>query len=391
MKILLSGGGIAGLAAAIQFHRSGNELTIIDSAKSFQNLGYGLSLEGFVLELMDQLGLLGELKARELPIEAFEIIQLTDNQPIRTLPKATFDAMVGGMVPIARADLHGILYEAARQSLDVRFDTRIADISQANNSTAATVTFSDNSTDTFDMVVVAEGLRSSTRQLLWGDAGWKPFDIAYAAATIDQLHSFKVGRAYMYRGVGKSIAFFPITDRKIVIQAYMRGVDANIAQRSHTKAALLETFKDAAPHITQLLEAIGPDDYIFYDSIAMIDLPKLFQGRVVILGDAGYCPTFLSGMGASLGLLGAKILHDAIASKGSIDDALQRYDEVMQSIAQHFQSNAISNMERELPPSAEQAESVNAMMRSVPLSLLEQSSRKELTIEQHLLDTSTKL
>jgi 2-polyprenyl-6-methoxyphenol hydroxylase-like FAD-dependent oxidoreductase len=274
MKILVSGGGIAGLVAAMLLHRSGHEVTVIDKAQSFQKLGYGLSLKGFGIELIDQLGLLAELKQHELPITIFEIYR-SDNKPIRTIPKATIDVITGGAIPVARAELHGVLYEAAKRQLPIRFDTQITAIK--HQAGKERVTLSDHETAEYDLVVVAEGLRSSTRQLLWNSEGWQPFDIMYAAAIINQPHDFTPGHAYTYRGIGKTIAFFPVTKEQVVIQAYFR-TSGKSPSHAQAKDLLLETYGDFAPHVIGLLRSISHDDYFFYDRVAMIELPSLAKG-----------------------------------------------------------------------------------------------------------------
>jgi 2-polyprenyl-6-methoxyphenol hydroxylase-like FAD-dependent oxidoreductase len=387
MNILISGGGIAGSAAGLLLHRAGHKVTIIDKAPSFQKLGYGLSLKGFGIDLIEQLGLLPQLKKHELPISVFEVYS-SGNKLLREIPKHMVDAITGGAIPVARAELHGVLYDAAKKVAPFTFGTHITGIQHL--SSTEQVSFSNGKTQEFDLVVVAEGLRSSTRQLLWvTDEGWQPFDITYAAAVINQPHGFKIGHAYSYRGIGKTLAFFPVTNNQVAIQGYFRGVYGRVKERSHAKDILLETFGDFPPHIVQLLEAISPDDYIFYDSIAMVKPASLSQERVVLLGDAGYCPTFLSGMGASLSLLGAKILSDSLHASPDVETALDTYNATMQPIATHFQDNAQFNMIRELPTNAIKAALMNTVMRVAPFSLLTRSASKQLSIEQRLISKPT--
>src|SRR5262249_13673198 len=119
--------------------------------------------------------------------------------------------------------------------------------------------------------------------------------------------------------------------------------------------------------------------------ITMVELPVLCEGCVVMLGDAGYCPTFLSGMGASLSLLGAKVLSDAIKSEGGVSQALARYNGIMRPVAAHFQANARSNMLRELPTNAVRAAMFNAGLRIMPLPLITKKVGKQLTVEKQLL------
>src|SRR4030095_5016118 len=99
IKILISGGGIAGLTAAIYLHKAGHDIKIIDKAKSFQRLGYGLSLKNFGIEILKQLELLEELKTYALPIDLFNMYN-SKGRLIRSFPKKSIDEMTGGAIPV---------------------------------------------------------------------------------------------------------------------------------------------------------------------------------------------------------------------------------------------------------------------------------------------------
>lgn len=117
----------------------------------------------------------------------------------------------------------------------------------------------------------------------------------------------------------------------------------------------------------------------------MIELSSYATKHVVLLGDAAYCPTFLSGMGASLSLLGAKVLNESLKSSANIKDALSRYNNLMFQLAQHFQKNARSNMKRELPQSKIQAAISNFIISAIPLSIMKKRIGKQLMVEKQLV------
>jgi 2-polyprenyl-6-methoxyphenol hydroxylase-like FAD-dependent oxidoreductase len=181
------------------------------------------------------------------------------------------------------------------------------------------------------------------------------------------------------------IAFFPVTDTKIVLQAYFKALANADRHDEDAKKFLIETYKKFTPKVTQLLTAISSNDYTFYDSIAMIELETFVQEQVVLLGDAGYCPTFLSGMGASLSLLGAKVLSESLQLLPDIRDALKRYDSIVHPIAMHFHKNARSNMSRELPQNPTQAAILNVVMHYLPFSVIAKGVTRQLNIERKLL------
>jgi 2-polyprenyl-6-methoxyphenol hydroxylase-like FAD-dependent oxidoreductase len=72
----------------------------------------------------------------------------------------------------------------------------------------------------------------------------------------------------------------------------------------------------------------APDYY--FDVAAQIDMPHWSQGRVVLVGDAGYCPSPLSGQGTSVALIGAYVLAGELAAAGGVyQTAFHQYEEAL--------------------------------------------------------------
>lgn len=91
------------------------------------------------------------------------------------------------------------------------------------------------------------------------------------------------------------------------------------------KRIVIDAFSDYGSwKIPQLLDAVRADPEFFFDAASQIHLPTWHRGRVVLVGDAGYCPAFLSGRGTSLALTGARILTDELGRCG--DDHTAAFD-----------------------------------------------------------------
>ena len=116
-----------------------------------------------------------------------------------------------------------------------------------------------------------------------------------------------------------------------------------------------------------LVDQVADRQEMFCDNVGMVTLPHLFKGRVVALGDAGYCPTFLSGMGASLALVGARGLDLALRTESNnVPAALQRFSDIMQPIIAHYQQNAAENVRTMLDTSPAHALLHKWMVRLSP-------------------------
>ena len=197
MKIAISGAGIAGLTAALYLHHQKHEVYVFEKAQSFTNQGYGLSVKTFGVDILKELGLFENLKTKGLAVSAFNLYRSGGNL-IRKIPATVFEQMTGGAIPVSRGGLHQVLYDAVADVIPVIFNKQIVEIDHLSNSES--VHFKDGNYQEFDLLIIAEGLRSSTRKLLFGDEGWVPFDIAYMAAQINNAHDFNLGEAYSFRG-----------------------------------------------------------------------------------------------------------------------------------------------------------------------------------------------
>jgi 2-polyprenyl-6-methoxyphenol hydroxylase-like FAD-dependent oxidoreductase len=251
---------------------------------------------------------------------------------------------------ILRGDLAAILYEAARPGVNYLFDDTITALEQDTNSVL--VTFEKAAPRRFDLVVGADGLHSVTRQLAFGTQ-------AEALGSLGLLNAWFTipaeieleGWYLMYNAPrGRVISIRPgrfPSEQKAALS--VRSTESFERCDIDRQIDLLEShFADAGWEAARLLRAAraAPDFYL--DSIGQVRLDRWSQGRVVLLGDAGYCPSPLTGLGTSLALVGAYILAGELAAstttmreESALDDAFDRYESRMRPYVEQGQ---------ELPP-----------------------------------------
>lgn len=359
----------------------GEQPTIIEKALSFQKLGgYVLSLKTFGLRLIGELGIGENLNQRSLAFKSLRFCR-PDGKRIQEYSQEIAQETTNGAALVLRSELHEILYEAVRNTLPVRFGVHIASMVQSGRE--AEVTFSNGQQEVFDVVIIAEGLRSSTRTMLWQKKGIQPFGVLYSATSVDYRHGLDTRSIHAYLGAGKIIFFMPVSEYRTMIQSYFRGE----ASGHLPKRLLLDTFRSFSSRVLMVLEAIRREDSVFYDSVALVSLRSLFEGRVVFVGDAGYCPSFLSGMGASLALLGGKVLAQALAETSKDPSAaFIAYEEKMRPVISHFQKTAHANMNHLLSESRGRELVRNAVMRWLPPALVARQIGKQFKVEERLLE-----
>lgn len=346
-KILISGGGIAGLAAAKFLSGQGHNVTIIDRASSFTKAGFLISLKSFGVRIMDELGLMEELQAASSPSEFVSFLE-QDEQVIQRISYEKMNENIERSVLISRGGLHHVLYENLKDQVNVLFNTTISGITSTGEKIE--VTFSDGHKMMPDLVIISEGLRSSTRERYFTDSRMEDFNTLYMGGRLQTEHSYKVGDFKIYIDVNKMLSIYPIANNEIAIQCYIHhtGDLATIKQKS--AELLLSAFSNYGIEFNDLLNRFIREGMMFIDKMGMVDAPNLVNGDLVLLGDAGYCPTALSGMGASLSIYGAKALSHFISKNpDDLRSACSNYNTLMQPIIHKFQGNARNNASSFIP------------------------------------------
>ncbi|RKO72081.1 FAD-binding protein [Sphingobacterium puteale] len=347
--ILISGAGIAGLTAANFLAKQGHNITVIDRSPSFSKAGFLISLKSFGVKIMDELGLTQNLQAESSPSETVHFVE-TNEQIIQSIEYDKMHENIERSVLITRGGLHYVLYEAIKNDVNIFFDTTISQLEDKSDKTK--VTLSNGSSIDVDLVIVSEGLRSPTRERYFTNYQLEDFNTLYVGGKLKQNHGKQVGVFKVYIDVNKMLSIYPIAEEEIAIQCYIRSSEDIGYIKNNASSILKGTFADYNPEVKQLLENFLDDGLFFMDKMGMVNAPNLRNGRLVLLGDAGYCPTALSGMGASLSIYGAKALAHYIAEyPDDILTACDSYNTLMQPIVEKFQTNAKNNAASFLPKS----------------------------------------
>jgi 2-polyprenyl-6-methoxyphenol hydroxylase-like FAD-dependent oxidoreductase len=111
------------------------------------------------------------------------------------------------------------------------------------------------------------------------------------------------------------------------------------------------------------------------DVISQIRMPSIVKGRIALVGDAAHCPTFMSGMGASLALQGARLLAQNLATHGSVPSAFASYERAITPIAERYQKSALRMKTVLLDRRPWIAKLRNFGLRFTPSSLMNQQMR----------------
>jgi 2-polyprenyl-6-methoxyphenol hydroxylase-like FAD-dependent oxidoreductase len=311
-SILVVGAGIAGPALAHWLRRAGFATTVVERAPAPLPGGHAVDLRGAARTAVARMGLLPAVRDARLRTTSSTTVDAA-GQALRTV--AAEDHGGDGElaeIEILRGDLARILRAAS--DAEFRYDSHLVGLD--DDGTGVRATFADGRSERFDVVVGADGLHSRVRALTFGPGGIRPLGTTIALWTVPN-HLGLRDTALDHADGDRFTGVRPVGDgsNAIVYLAFPTpaaepgDVDG---QRSLVRSVATGMGWEVPRFVSALDTA--PDLYVV--PCAQVVLPAWSRGRVGLLGDAGYCPSPLSGLGTAVALVGAYVLAGELRAAG---------------------------------------------------------------------------
>ncbi|WP_280269842.1 FAD-dependent monooxygenase [Nocardia wallacei] len=333
-RILVSGGGIAGNAVALQLLRSGISVTVVERAPAPRPGGQAVDLRGAGREAAERMGLMPGIRKYQLEELGISYID-PRGHTYANLSMEDFDGKGPvAEIEITRGDLNQVLLDevaAAGGEPDYRYGEWIEALTQDDD--GVEVAFASGRTERFDLVVGADGVHSATRRLAFGpEERYSTFLGGYASFfTIPTPPGVRPGWFALQTVPGAAVGIRPDHDPATSKAILTLLAEPDPALRRDTAAQqrlIRRMLADAGWHSPAILDAMTTTHDFYFDELARIDMPSLAAGRVTLVGDAGYCGSPMTGMGTAMAIVGAYILTGEIAAgPGDLPAALRRYED----------------------------------------------------------------
>ena len=354
-RVLLIGGGIAGLSTAIALARRGIHCDVVEL--SDEALGASMGISGRAAEALDELGIYDQMYEQATPwARDSKVASFFDatGRLISELPERPEWPGYKTALGVYRPVLLAVMAENA-QKLGVEIRRGITAETINDTGDVVDVTFTDGQKGQYDFVVGADGIGSATRARIFPDVP-KPTYAGQISVRWSALGPAIQPEGWYLGPVGK-LGFFHLPQGMVCVAAVVD--EAEYHRKTDEEAySLVTRLLDSytAPAIVEIRDKLTPKDKIIIRPFEWVFLPEAwYRGRVLLIGDAAHATTAHMGMGGGMALEDSVVLAQCVASNSSVPEAFQAFMDRRLSRARTVveTSIALSNLEQSGAPRSE--------------------------------------
>jgi 2-polyprenyl-6-methoxyphenol hydroxylase-like FAD-dependent oxidoreductase len=311
--VLISGAGVAGPTLAFWLARHGFRPTVVERAQGQRSSGNPVDVRGAAVRVAERMGVLPRLRDAATHVPGLTFVTASG----RRIGPLALGRPHGDELEVSRADLAAVLCDAAHDDAEFLFDDSVTTLHQ--DGAGVDVTFNRSCPRRFDLVIGADGLHSTVRDLVFGPETDYVRHLGFYVATLRFHHPAADPNAVvMYNTPGRAVAVHPVRGDAgaafIFRGPAIPGFDHRDTGRH--KEIVLDAYRDGGwelPDVPDLLDCLRAAPDVDLDSVSRVRLPTWSRGRVALLGDAA-ASVSLFGEGSSLAMIGAHTLAEALAA-----------------------------------------------------------------------------
>ncbi|MGI9478532.1 MAG: 3-hydroxybenzoate 6-monooxygenase [Hyphomicrobiaceae bacterium] len=328
--ILIAGGGIGGLAAALGLARAGLPVIVFEKASEFAEIGAGIQIAPNAFNCFDALGVGDAVRAIAIYIDQIRMMDGVSGEEIFHVPldepfRKTF---ANPYAVVHRADLHAILLNACRQNptIDLRAASPVTGYDQTDE--RVTVHVEDQSSIEGRALIGADGLHSAVRNQIIGDGPPRVSGHTTYRSVIptEQMpEDLRWNAATLWAGPKFHVVHYPLKGWKVfnLVVTYHNDVVEAVAGAPASDEEVFRGFERGHASVRRIIEhGQGWKRWVLCDRDPN---PNWIDGRVTLLGDAAHPMLQYWAQGACMALEDAVCLSRCIATSASINLALVAY------------------------------------------------------------------
>lgn len=342
MRIGVVGCGTAGQAAAMYFARAGHHVTVFERTPQLGPVGAGILLQPTGLRVLNELGVGDQIARLSSPVHRLSGL----NQRGRTVLDVRYSDREPGLfgLGVHRGSLFStLLCRMNELKIDIRTAVDVRSYTQPRRGVVELFDDAQRSLGHFELVIIADGARSILRdqsrlvrrstRYPWGAMWFVASDPGERFAGVLQQY---------YHGTKGMVGFLPSgrpTDSSPSSVSVFLSVridearairEQGLSEYARRVRALTDTAEDVLGQISDIAQVITAS---YHDVV----LSRVFDGRVVFLGDAAHAMSPQLGQGANLALMDASELAKQLAEVSDVDVAIERYDRARRANVRYYQ------------------------------------------------------
>ncbi|MBF6101677.1 FAD-dependent monooxygenase [Nocardia cyriacigeorgica] len=322
-RVMIAGGGIGGLSAALALRRRGIDAVVFESARQLRDGGAGLHIWSNGMLALDALGVAEEV-LRIAPVQTVCQFRTARGERIGSWPVGEFAAKYGRpTVAIGRSDLHRILLRALTDT-EIRTGAEVTGFDQ--DGAGVTVRFADGGSERGELLIGADGVHSAVRRALVGDqppryTGY----IAWRGAASVGPEIVAPGTFCAFFGPGTRFTYYDVAPGRTYWMSVANGEPHGV-DHGDVIGKLVDRHRGWPEPVAQLLTATPAEQVLRHDVIDRAPIRRWGRGRVSLLGDAAHPITFNIGQGACQAIEDALILAEHLDGAADTIAALRSYE-----------------------------------------------------------------
>ncbi|MEV0248775.1 FAD-dependent monooxygenase [Nocardia sp. NPDC050712] len=317
-RVLIAGASIAGPALAHWLHRRGARVTVVERAPELRPGGQAVDARGITKEVIRRMGL--DTAVRAACTQTIGAHAVDGDGNILQTYRVDDDGGDGFIaeIEILRGDLSQVLYDNTRADVEYLFGDRIAELAQ--DADGVDVTFAGGEQRRFDLVVGADGPYSALRAMVFGPHEQFVRHLGHMLAFYSVPNEFGLDKWLIeYQDSGRSAGLRPIQDATRAMAMFSfpaAGLEVDYRDIEAQKRLLREQLTGLGWLTSDILVHLDDTPDFYLDQVAQVVMDRWSNGRVVLLGDAAFSSSPMSGQGTGLALVGAYLLAGELAATG---------------------------------------------------------------------------
>jgi FAD-dependent urate hydroxylase len=319
-RILIAGGGIAGLTTAIALRRRGFAPELVEQAASWRTLGMGIVIQPNAMRLLRELDVASYLEQTGAAVRRFQFLNKS-GEVLCEIDLAELWSGVDSGVAIERGELQKALLRRV-DGARCRLGVAVTSLSQREGSVS--IGFSNGGTADYDLAIGADGIGSTVRALAIGATASRYCGQA-AWRVLAPIHRKGADEIQFWLGDGFFFTTYPVGVARTYGCAYVAAAARGHAPVEGRLARFRGCVAAFGEPVRALLHSLTRDDQIHCSAVESLELPEWRKGRVLLIGDAAHASSPMMGQGGCMAVEDAWILAELLETSPTIDAALDAF------------------------------------------------------------------